>query len=187
VRVKRTFIAIDIPYSHKMRECQNKLEHRLASQDIKWTPENQMHLTLKFLGNIDENVIRKCIIVLKDIATNYHPFSFNIRDLGVFKNIFYPRIIWFGVEKNETLIRLKKDIEKRFVELGFEPDDKNFNPHLTIGRIKRLKSKEALKELLEEYKDQVFHTVDVENIVFYESILKPEGPIYLPIEKIQLT
>jgi 2'-5' RNA ligase len=184
--MKRTFIAIDIPVSLKIKECLKIMLHSLADEKIRWVAENNLHLTIMFLGDTEEQKILGIQAKLKEMTENLPVFSVTIKNVGVFKNFRDPRIIWFGIEENKELLQLKKIVENQIAPFGFLPEARKFLPHMTIGRIKYLQNKKILQQIIEDFQDQVLHQFMVQEVVFYESILGKEGPEYVPLGKFNL-
>ncbi|MDP4222569.1 MAG: RNA 2',3'-cyclic phosphodiesterase, partial [Bacteroidota bacterium] len=100
---------------------------------------------------------------------------------GVFRNYRDPRIIWTGIQSSDKLIKLNELITAGLRENGFETEEREFNPHLTLGRIKSIRDPEDLKKALESYSQTVFQTVKVNEIILFESILMQTGPLYKPL------
>lgn len=181
--MKRTFIAIDIPIDQNVRRKIRKISNGLRDERIKWIQPDQYHITLKFLGNIDESYLAPINLNLEKVANGFSEFALTLKEFGVFKNIGNPRILWLGFAPCRELNNLKYAIEDEMIKFGFEKSGSKFSPHLTIGRVKYLKNREILKELIEEFKETIFQEVEVKEIIFYESILKSKGPEYIAIEK----
>lgn len=184
--MKRTFIAIDIPLNQRIIDFITKAKSMLKDSGIKWIQKEQIHLTIKFLGETDNKRIDDTHSVLSAISKNYDPFELIIQNAGIFKNIRIPRIIWLGIRENDILNSLNKEINSQLSVLGFAADQKLFKPHLTVGRIKFLNDVPNLSNLLEQYGNFDFHRISVNEIIFYESLLKPEGAEYLVIKKYKL-
>ncbi len=181
--MKRTFIAIDIPVNNTVKGLLNKLNHKLRNERIKWVEPEQYHITLQFLGNIDESLIDTIIPGLDKIAGNISGFSIILKEFGVFKNLKNPRILWIGFAPCKELEMLKYAIDEEMLKLGFEKSDKPFSAHLTIGRIKQLKDTQILKEWIDEHREAELQEIEVNEIIFYESILKSYGPEYIAIKR----
>lgn len=184
--MKRTFVALDIPSSNEIKECLKTMSDRLDNEKIKWADPNNLHLTLKFLGDTKESLIPDISDKLQKISDNLSGFTVKIAGAGVFKNLRDPRIIWLGIQENNTLFRLKNVIEKDLDSLGFQPETRNFSPHLTIGRVKFLRDRTGLTELLEVFGNKIILQFEVPEIIFYESILKKEGPEYITLGRFKL-
>lgn len=179
--MKRTFIAIKIHPNDKMRMILDYFKQTLAEEKIKWVDPENMHITLAFLGDTNEKVIPNISEKLIRMSLDYFPFELVFRSVGVFKNMRDPRVIWIGTETNPVLQDLKMRIDNELSEYGFEKETREFRPHLTLGRIKWISKVAALETSIQKYKDQEVQREFISEIIYYESILKSEGPEYLPI------
>jgi 2'-5' RNA ligase len=184
--MKRTFIAIDIPASSKINECLDTMSSRFAGEKIKWVDGNNLHLTLKFLGNTGDKAVGDIKIILKGLTRNISAFTIAIRNVGVFRNLKNPRIIWLGIDACNELMHLYADIESQISPLGFPAEERKFSPHLTVGRIKFLENNQGLLQIIKAFEGQELHQFVVPEVIFYESILKKEGPEYIPLGKYKL-
>jgi 2'-5' RNA ligase len=108
-------------------------------------------------------------------------YGFILAGTGVFKNFRDPRVIWVGIHSSEKLLILNDIISDGLRENGFEIDERQFRPHLTLGRIKSVKDTENLKTVLERYRDNQIQIVRVNEVILYESILMQTGPLYKPL------
>jgi 2'-5' RNA ligase len=158
----------------------------LSNESIKWTNPDNIHITLSFLGDTEENLIDRIKIMLKEKCEGSGKFELIIRGSGLFRNLNDPRIIWIGIEPSEKLIRLNNFILKGLKELGVNTEERPFNPHVTIGRIKHLNDKETLVALMEKYQDSEIQRTRVIEVILFESILLQSGPVYKPITRINL-
>lgn len=143
--------------------------------DVKWVTHENLHLTLKFLGNTPEVLLTKIREALLNIVLSYEPFYIKIYKTGLFPNRKYPRVIWVGVEDSEIIKKLKNDIEDSMAALGYQKKDKEFIPHLTLGRIRSQKGIVNLINELDNFKEKDFGSVNVESIKLMKSELKPKG------------
>ena len=184
--MKRTFIATKISPGEKLLKTYTKLRNELKNEKIKWVNSEQFHITLFFLGDTDEEMIPRIRTQLGNMADQFNSFNINLSGLGVFKNINKPRVLWTGIYQYDTMKKIKERIEEEMVALGFPAEEREFRPHLTIARLKWINDKEKLKDLIETYKKEDFQQVKINEIIYYESILKPSGPVYKPIEKFVL-
>ena len=184
--MKRTFIATKISPGEKLLKTYTKLRNELKNEKIKWVNSEQFHITLFFLGDTDEEMIPRIRTQLGNMADQFNTFNINLSGLGVFKNINKPRVLWTGIYQYDTMKKIKERIEEEIVALGFPAEEREFRPHLTIARLKWINDKEKLKDLIETYKKEDFQQVKINEIIYYESILKPSGPVYKPIEKFVL-
>src|SRR4030043_2071540 len=181
--MKRTFIAIDIPSSPKIKECLNILSSGLAREKIKWVADDNLHLTLKFLGDTEEKAITGIETKLAQITQDLPTFSITIKNIGIFKNMRDPRIIWLGIEADRELEELKTLVENQIAPLGFPPEERKFSPHLTLGRIKYLRNKNILQQIMDSYQGQILQQFIVPEVILYESILRKEGPEYIALSR----
>jgi len=184
--MKRTFIAIKIPSDEKMRTVLDHFKQTLSEEKIKWVDTEIMHITLVFLGDTDEKILPSIFEKIKRISLDYSPFELVFRSAGIFKNIRDPRVIWIGTDTNRVLQDIKLRMDDELSGYGFEKENREFRPHLTLGRIKWIRNIPALEEVIQLYKDQELQRALINEIIFYESILKPEGPVYIPIINLPL-
>lgn len=180
--MKRTFIAVKVDAGDRIREAFEILKSDLRNEAVRWTDINKMHITLAFLGDTSEDTIKEVSLMLKDICSNYKNFGFTLSRLGIFRNINDPRVIWAGIENSEELTILAKQIKNGLDGIGVDIEEKEFRPHLTLGRLKRIQNKKSLEYLLKRYDDYKFQDVYVTEVIFYESILQSSGSIYIPIK-----
>ena len=181
--MKRLFAAIKINPSESFLQTYYGLKANLRNDKIKWVNIKNIHITLKFFGETPEDQIPEIVEKLKSIAANHPHFKLNIKDIGIFGSSYKPRVIWFGIEENERLIKLVKDVLSGMDDIGFKQDRQNFVPHLTIGRIKFIDDKNRFQQVIDKYKSTEIQKQEVTGFNLYESILKQEGPEYKVIEK----
>jgi len=183
----RSFLAIEIPRTiqKKIEEIQEDLKSSRA--DVRWVSPEKIHLTLKFFGNIDESKIDPIVKSIEGPIRTSPPFSIRVRGVGAFPYLKNPRVIWMGlVDGKEVLVHFQKQLEKELERIGFEPEQRAFHPHLTLGRMKTSKGKEGLTGKIERYKEEEFGDFQVERVVLFKSDLKPTGPIYTTLREIKL-
>jgi 2'-5' RNA ligase len=183
----RSFLAIEIPrlIQKKIEEVQEDLQ--LSEADIRWVNPEKIHLTLKFFGNIEESRIEPIVKSIERPIQSSAPFSLKVRGLGAFPHLKNPRVIWVGlVDGNEVLAYFQKQLEEELEKIGFEPEERAFHPHLTLGRMKSSKGKAELVGRMERYKEEEFGDFKVERIILFKSDLRPTGPIYTPLRELKL-
>jgi 2'-5' RNA ligase len=176
--MKRTFVAIKIHPGEKMVEILDYFKHILSKEKIKWVDPQVMHITIAFLGDTDERIIPSVSDIIKQTALNHPSFELFFRSVGIFRNLHDPRVIWIGTETNQVLQGIKTELDNELSKFGFEKETREFRPHLTLGRIKYLKNRSALDDAIQLYKDQDVQKEQISELIYYESILKPEGPEY---------
>lgn len=184
--MKRLFIAIKIHPDPNFLEILRSLKRQLNAEKIKWVEEHNMHVTLKFFGDTPEEKIPVISGKIVLATNNMAPFQISLSRTGLFGSSYQPRVIWFGIDPSEKFSLLASNIFEKLLEIGYEPDRQNFVPHLTIGRIKNIKNKKLLQQLLFEYKDTIIQKELINTLYLFESILKPQGPEYKVIDQFNL-
>lgn len=179
--MRRIFIAVKTEPSAEFTGMYSSLKALLGRERITWVNMDNIHLTLVFLGDTDEEMINVAGIVLKQKCTGFGNFSFTLSGTGVFRNFRDARVIWAGIQDPERLLELNKQIVSGLKDSGFKIEDRQFSPHITIGRIKSIMDPELLKSALGRYSNTYFQEVIVKEVILFESILKPSGPVYRPI------
>ena len=180
----RAFIAIDIPVSQNVIEFINELKKTQINAKVVET-EN-MHLTLKFLGDTDEGLIDEIEKIIKSSIINIQPFEIILKNVGVFPNQNYIKVVWIGVENAELLKKIAETIDSNLNNLGYEKEKRSFSLHLTIARIKSAKNKERLIQLINKYENTEFQKIKVNKIILKKSFLTPKGPIYSNLKEIEI-
>jgi 2'-5' RNA ligase len=184
--MKRTFIAIRIITGINFEELLSDLKSELKDESVRWVDPGNMHLTLAFLGDTADDILKRVSSMLISRCGDFGEFEFAVTGLGVFRNPDDPRIIWAGIEKNERFMELFQLISSELYELGIKTEQRQFKPHLTVGRVRSLKNNDKLKALLKKYEGKTFQKANVSEIVYYESILQQTGPLYIPILAVEL-
>ena len=184
--MKRTFLAIKIVPGDKMREIYHHFRDELSGEKIKWVDLDSMHITLCFLGDTREDVIESLKPEITETANGFPALKLHFRGCGIFKNIRDPRVIWIGMKPDRVLSELKTSLDNLVVRAGFTLEKRDFRPHLTIARIKWIRNTDLLGNLVDKYHDEPVQESVINEVIFYESILKPERPVYLPLLKAAL-
>jgi RNA 2',3'-cyclic 3'-phosphodiesterase len=184
--VKRVFIAIKIEPEQTLLRIQASLKSALGGERINWTDTTNIHITIAFLGDTEEEMLKLLSIMVSQKCSEFGKFRLRLKGTGVFKNLRDPRVIWAGIESNERLVKLFEIISTGLKETGFKIEDRSFKPHITLGRIKSLSNPDNLVSAIEKYKEVVIQEVPVNEVIIYESILKPTGPVYKVIGRFSL-
>ena len=183
----RSFLAIELPKPilRKIEEVQGDL--RLTHADVRWVNPEKIHLTLKFFGSIEESRIDSIFKSIEEPVRNTLPFSIRVQGMGAFPHLKNPRVIWVGlVNGSQIFTSLQKEIETELEKIGFQPEDRPFHPHLTLGRMKSSRGKDELVERMEKHKEEGFGDLQVERVILFKSDLKPSGPIYTALRELRL-
>jgi RNA 2',3'-cyclic 3'-phosphodiesterase len=184
--MKRLFIAMDIRPEKELLDAFEKVRHTLRMERINWVHPEITHLTLCFLGDTEEGILESLKSRLKSALESDTSFRLHLKGLGVFPNIHDPRVIWIGCTAAPSLLNVKKRLDLLLEDFGMEPDDRPYSPHLTLGRIKQIRHQNHLAQLMGEFRDREFQTSLIREVILYESVLKPEGPEYIALEKFPL-
>jgi 2'-5' RNA ligase len=176
--MKRLFIAIKIEPDKSFIEIYDELASRLKYENLRFAEMNNLHLTLRFIGDTAENKIPDIDKMLNKTIETAKAFTLNINRTGVFGSSYNPRVVWFGIDQNEQLTHLHSAIELNLSKVGLFPDRQNFVPHLTLTRIKQLKDLKLFQKIISEFHEKKIMKQDVLTFSLIESILMKEGPIY---------
>lgn len=183
----RCFIAIELPELLKKALARIQGELRQSGADIRWVRPESVHLTIKFLGEVREADAERIVRVLEGICNTHSPFRLRVAGVGVFPGIRSPRVIWAGLDNSEPLSSLRDEIEVGMAGLGFERENRKFSPHLTLGRFRSLKGKDAVLGSADAHKDTEFGIIPVDCIVLMKSELRPGGAVYSRIASFRLS
>lgn len=185
--MKRVFVAIDISAAARQKAADYTLELRRAFPDLRvgWERPEKLHLTLKFLGDVEDHTLFRVEDIVRRVAGSYSPFDIQLGGTGSFPPKRETKILWVGIQDDGSLAEIAKQIEKECSTLGFEAEKRKFNPHLTIAR---LREPHRSADLAKTHLEIGFEPVgfEVREIVIYESKLLPRGSIYTPIAKFPL-
>jgi len=177
----RAFIAIPCPDELKegMLGIQERIKDTGKLTLVK--PEN-IHLTMKFLGEVDEDKIPD-ITERLDFLSEQQDFDISLKGIGAFPGMDYIRVVWVGVDKGAgDIIKIHSEIDHNLKEMNFKKD-KNFHPHLTIARVKFPKNKEELRDIIQKNSARDFGSFKADRIELMQSRLSPRGPEYSVIHE----
>lgn len=178
-KTQRTFIAVSIPeqVARFIQNVQNRLRSSLP--EIRWVAVKNIHLTLKFLGEIDPGQNEGIVAQMEEAALCAPPFSLSVKGVGVFPNHRQARVLWVGLAGDmDRLASIHAGLEKGLESVGFPRDRRSFSPHLTIGRSRRQIHPESIEKALRTMGEDDHETFMVERIGLYKSVLKPTGAEY---------
>jgi 2'-5' RNA ligase len=185
-QMKRIFIALKVETGERLLNMISSLKTGLASDSIRWTSIDNIHITIVFLGDTENNVIQEIRLMLNEKCKGSGKFNLYLKGCGIFRSTNDPRIIWTGVETSDNLMSLNESVLNGLKQLGINKEDRPYNPHLTLGRIKHINDIKVLKSLVDQYRNSDIQVVPVNEVTLYESILQHSGPIYKPLEKFSL-
>ncbi len=176
--MKRLFVAIKVVPDENFLKNYVALRYALQLEKISWVKPDNFHLTLKFLGKTPEEKLPDIRTALQHVSAQTKPFSMKMTGTGIFGSSYKPRVLWFGVENDTAIHQLGKMVLNSLDKAGFPGDRQNFVPHLTVGRIKKIEHKKIFQDAVADHRHDFLQEFMVDNIILYESLLKPAGVIY---------
>jgi RNA 2',3'-cyclic 3'-phosphodiesterase len=175
----RTFIAVEISAAARAKTIELIGLLSATEADVKWVEPHNLHLTLQFLGDVPERQIPDVCKAVSRGAREVPPFPLEIRGAGAFPNLGKPRTLWLGAgEGAEPMADLHDRVAFALAELGFQDEERRFQSHLTIGRVKSVKNISLLGPLVRQHADFSAGTFEVEKAIVFSSRLDRGGPIY---------
>ena len=174
----RTFIAVEVPAPVRDTISRQVDHFKRMNLPVRWVACRNLHITLKFLGEINESTRQEMLPILTESVSHHHPFTMTLKDIGCFPHPRRARVLWIGVERGaDEVTEFAQEVEEALTQCGF-PREKRFHPHLTIGRVKKPCSVEAI--LSQETLAEPFR---VDALVLFKSTLTPQGAVYEALER----
>lgn len=179
----RAFIAIDLSpeIQRRLEEVAGQLKQHLPGVPVRWVPVENVHLTLKFLGDVSSSNLEMLKRILETEVHNHHHFEISVGELGAFPSERRPRVIWVGVEAPAELSAIQHGIEAETARLGYPAEERAFSPHLTLGRVARNATPQNINQIsrvLTSYKIGFLGATRVQAVHLYRSDLGAGGAIY---------
>jgi 2'-5' RNA ligase len=192
MNVIRAFIAISLSKEvHQgLEQVLQEMKSRLPGSAVRWVPAENIHLTIKFLGEVSTASLKMLTTMMQTEAARHPQFEFSVGGLGAFPSPRRPRVIWIGIEAPAELASLQRGVETEMARLGYAPEDRPFSPHLTLGRVTRNANPDELHQLsnvLETYKVGFLGVTRVQAIHLFRSDLQPSGAIYTRLHSAPLS
>ena len=189
--VIRAFIAINLSQEilERIELMSLDLRSRLEQVPVRWVPADNIHLTLKFLGNVSTANLEMLKEIMENVVSHHHECDISVGGIGAFPKPNNPRVIWVGMEVPQELISLQHNIEIETARLGYSREHRPFSAHLTFGRVSRNASSQdvrAIAEILDSYKVGFLGATRITSVYLYRSDLKPDGAVYTPIYTAEL-
>lgn len=173
----RAFLAVDIDDDLKPKINRVMKDFKAIDTKIKYVELSNLHLTLKFFGDIDTNGLKLLEKSITNVLADFKPFTVRISGCGAFPNKNRIKVIWIGLDGDAILKDIHDRLDEEFAKIGIEKDRK-FSTHLTIGRMKTGKNKNLVKSVIEEFEGIEIGEMEVKSISLKKSTLTPAGPIY---------
>jgi len=183
--VTRTFVALEL--SQHLKEGILAITRQMAKRGVpaSWAKPGTMHLTLKFLGDVEEERIPDVMRAVEAAAARVPPFAFGTGGLGAFPTARRPRVLWVGVNPEPSLFALQEAVEDELALVGFPEEDERYQPHITLGRLRDPRGAQGLPELLAELTAPAV-TVEVKEILVMKSTLAAGGAVHERLAAIPL-
>ena len=186
----RCFIAIELEEGiHKnLAQLQSRLQKKIYHDSkIRWVKPHNIHLTLKFLGDVDDTAIPEVCTAVSQAAALNQPFDFEIGNCGSFGSGDSARVLWIGVTGGHTeLEKLHHAVNANLADIGFSPDRRKFNPHLTLARIRNAASGRNARKAVDQLEPTALGGQSASEITVFQSVLTSAGPIYTPLHHVSL-
>ncbi|MDY6905605.1 MAG: RNA 2',3'-cyclic phosphodiesterase [Thermodesulfobacteriota bacterium] len=186
-RSNRLFLAFDLPgdVAGAVSEIQQQIrEHGL---NIKWVSRRNLHLTVKFLGDVSPDGTKQVKAAALSAVRGLPPVAVRVKGVGVFPDMRRPRVLWVGLSGDVAMLTHCHDrLDEQLEKAGFERDQRRFNAHITMGRIKGRVDTKQLATALEPFFDFQAGAFAMDRLVLYKSDLQPAGPVYTKIETFAL-
>ncbi len=183
----RLFISIEVPEVVKKELAAAQGMLKVAGVDASWTRAEGMHLTLKFLGEVTDQQVPEIMSGLRKALEGAGPLRLEVSGVGTFLNPKNARVVWIGLSGDvEKLMQIQLTVEHAMVLLGMEREERKFTPHLTLGRVRYIRSRDKWIKTLEEIKNISLPGFDVTTISLMKSELKPDGAVYTEMGRVEL-
>ncbi|MCX8182526.1 MAG: RNA 2',3'-cyclic phosphodiesterase [Candidatus Methanomethyliaceae archaeon] len=178
----RAFLALDISEEVRQNIAKFEREIDLVGADIKLVEVENLHVTIKFLGEVDAGMLERVHDMMKRVRGE--KFSISVEGVGVFPNWRMIRVVWVGIGKGgERVAKIQRELDVGLSEIGFERE-RDFVPHITVGRVRSPRNRDRLLQLVEKYKEFKFGTFLVDRLVLKKSVLTPKGPVYSNLREV---
>jgi len=179
----RAFIAVDLSpeIEERLEYITGQLKSRLPGVPVRWVPASNVHLTLKFLGDVSTSNLEMLHGIIRTEAERLAPFEISVGELGAYPSIHRPRVMWVGIEAPIELDTLQNGIETETARLGYAREKRTFSPHLTLGRVSRNASTQQVHQIADvlcDCKVGFLGATRVQAVHLYRSDLRPQGAVY---------
>lgn len=179
----RTFIAIELPPDVKNALAVLQNELKTSAADVKWVEPENIHLTLKFLGERDEKKVKEFMRILDEICPEENAFCASLSCVGAFPDLHSARVIWAGVDEGAARIaEIARELEEAIAKIGIPKDDRPFSSHITLGRTRSASNRDRLAEKIKnigiDYFGRKEFKFKLHNVTLFKSTLTPRGPHY---------
>ncbi len=180
----RGFISVDFPPFTALEALMRELQ--TSGGQLKLVDTEQVHMTLKFLGPTDEDLVPQISEVMRESVRGIAPFVVRVVGTGAFPSLDYMNVLWVGLENADPLAKIASYLDRELPSLGFARERRPFSPHVTIARVRGGKNRDRVQQVLEAHPTDVFGEHRVDSIRLKRSVLTPQGPTYSTVEQMSI-
>jgi len=186
--IMRAFVAIALSESVRQAVGDFIADLRRVNAPVKWVRPENLHLTLKFLGDVPDENVSTVIEILQRCVDGLAPFQLHVKGTGGFPNLRRPRVIFVNAQDTPpTAHELARRLNDGMTEASIAREKRGFRNHITIARVRRPQPMPAIEKRIAAMSDRDFGSMTVPNIVLVRSDLRPDGPVYTPVEQVMLS
>ena len=185
----RAFLAVELPRPTQTMLAGVQRTLAEAGADVKWVEPHNLHVTVRFLGEIDEPQRRTVESLTARVASRTAPVPVRLSHVGAFPSLRAPRVVWVGIEEGrEPLLRMAEQLEEELVRAGFQQEARAFEAHATLGRVRSARRRTELVERLTQFAwPSAPEPFVADHLTLFHSALSPSGPTYLPLARLAFT
>ena len=178
----RTFLALDLDEAVRRQLVAVQRELGVAGANVKWTRPSQLHVTMKFLGDVTDDDLPQVCAGAAEACAAVQPFDFSVEGVVCMPTRGHLRMVWVGIcDPTASMAKLQCRLEDIVAAMGFRREHRRFQPHLTLGRVKGGRGVTELRQAVAIMSDRSFCSQSASELVIYASQLRPEGPVYVPL------
>jgi len=183
----RTFLALPLAEGVVRRLTEAQRQLATVGAHVRWVAPENLHLTVKFLGEVNDEDLGRVCRTAEEIASRVESFPFSVAGLSAVPPAGQLRMVWAGIDESTgRLEKLQGLLEAAYAELGFKAENRAFRPHLTLGRVKSGRGVAELRSAVGELAETDFGAQPAEELIVFSSTLTPAGPVYAPLTKAPL-
>jgi 2'-5' RNA ligase len=179
----RTFVGVPVKPGPGMLALRSELMASLSGERISWVTPELYHVTLRFIGDTSTSAIEAIRTSLKHNLLLPKAIEIDLKGVGSFGPRKRPRVIWLGFKEVELFKTLKRQVDRALESSGIQQEEHPYNPHLTLGRVRSLKDPEAYYGCIDRLAETELEPALIDSVVYYRSMLGPEGPRYTNLDK----
>jgi 2'-5' RNA ligase len=181
----RSFIAVEVPADVRAKLAAIQERLRQSGAEVRWVAPENIHLTLKFMGSVDEELMDDIITIMRESVAGLAAWTAEVKGVGSFPSARKPRVVWVGVaDRDGQLDQIHRKLDRGLRRLGVAGESRRYHPHLTLGRVKS--DTLNLVEAVDSLREMEVGSLSVESLTLFQSDLKPDGAVYTPRAKVAI-